>query len=197
MIEIPEHLGGHIHVTKVDVPVITDIKKTFNIKSVIDIGCGPGGMQDICNDLDISWYGLEGDPNVMQTNESGMLWDLTTGIPPITKNFDLAWSTEFLEHIEEKYIPNFLPIFQKAKYACCSGALPGTPGHHHVNCQPTEYWIAVFNSYGFDFDATYTNILRNISVQERIRKTDNFRKVESGKKQFFKTTGMFFVNRNI
>lgn len=195
MIETPDHLGGHVGVTKLDPPVLKDIQLKYNVKSLVDVGCGPGGMKTLCDELKIDWYGVEGDPNVMQTNKHGILWDLTTGEPPIERNFDLGWSTEFLEHIEEKYIPNFLPIFQKCKYVCCSGALPGTPGYHHVNCQPTEYWIEVFNSYGFDYDEDYTMHLRSISLQQRLRKADGFTKIEGRRKQFFSTTGMFFIKR--
>lgn len=195
MTDTPEYLGGHVGVTKLDPPVLNSIKDKYNIKSLVDVGCGPGGMKVLCDQLGIDWYGVEGDPTVMTTNKDGILWDLTTGIPPIDKEFDLGWSTEFLEHIEAEYIPNFLPIFQKCKYVCCSGALPNTPGHHHVNCQPTEYWIDIFDNYGFDYDEAYTEHLRSISMQQRLRKVDGFTKIEGRKKQFFKTTGMFFIKR--
>lgn len=195
MISIPDYLGGHVGVTKIDPPVLKDIQKKYNITSMVDVGCGPGGMKLLCDALGIDWFGIEGDSNVMETNAHGLLWDLTIGVPPIDKTFDLGWSTEFLEHIEEKYIPNFLPIFQKCKYVCCSGALPGTPGHHHVNCQPTHYWIEVFDSYGFYYDEDYTTLLRKISVQERIRAADGFKKTEGRRKQFFSNTGMFFIKK--
>jgi hypothetical protein len=191
-----DYLGGHVNVTKLDIPVFEQLVKDFSIDSMVDVGCGPGGMKTLADQHNVFWYGVEGDAEVMQTNEHGILWDLTKGVPPIQRNFTLGWSTEFLEHIYAEYIPNFLPIFQKCKIVCCSGALPGVPGHHHVNCQPTEYWVDVFDQYGFDYDVEYTDYLRSISVQQRLRQSDGFTKIESRRKQFFKNSGMFFVNRN-
>lgn len=190
-----DHLGGHVNVTKLDPPVFNDILQKYKIKSMVDVGCGPGGMKTLADKANVFWYGVEGDSSVMQTNQNGILWDLTKGKPPIDREFDLGWSTEFLEHIYEEYIPNFLPIFQKCKVVCCSGALPGVPGHHHVNCQPTEYWIDVFNDYGFDYDEEYTMHLRNISLQQRLRAADNYTKIEGRRKQFFRVSGMFFIRR--
>jgi len=115
----PDHLGGHCNVTKINQPVLIDIQEKYKVKSLIDIGCGPGGMKVLCDKLNIDWYGIDGDPEVMKTTDHSLLYDFTEGTPVIDREFDIAWSTEFLEHIEEKYIPNFLPLFQKAKIVCC------------------------------------------------------------------------------
>ena len=42
-------------------------------------------------------------------------------------------------------------LFSRCKYVVVTAAPPGQPGHHHVNCRPTEYWIDVFKKYGFEF----------------------------------------------
>ena len=200
----PDHLGGHCNVTKINRPVLNRLIEKYEVKSIIDIGCGPGGMKVLCDSLNVDWYGIDGDPEVMKTTDHSLLYDFTQGTPVIDREFDLAWSTEFLEHIEEKYIPNFLPLFQKAKIVCCSAGLPGWPGHNHVNCQPPEYWIDVFKDYGFEYDGEYTDYLKSISVPERVWNKDeeNVRGVrvtkgditrESERKNFFKLAGLFFT----
>ena len=200
----PDHLGGHCNVTKINQPVLIDIQEKYKVKSLIDIGCGPGGMKVLCDKLNIDWYGIDGDPEVMKTTDHSLLYDFTEGTPVIDREFDIAWSTEFLEHIEEKYIPNFLPLFQKAKIVCCSAGLPGWPGHNHVNCQPPQYWIDVFKDYGFEYDDEYTNHLKSISVPERVWNVDKNiggdRSVKRGditregeRKNFFKLAGLFFT----
>ena len=30
-------------------------------------------------------------------------------------------------------------------------AVPGQGGHHHVNCQPSEYWIERIEALGYSF----------------------------------------------
>ena len=188
----PDHLGGHCNVTKINEPVLSHIKEKYKVKSLLDIGCGPGGMKILCDNLDIDWYGIDGDPAVMKTTNYSLLYDFTQGTPVIEKEFDLAWSTEFLEHIEEKYIPNFLPLFQKAKYVCCSAGLPGWPGHNHVNCQPPQYWIDVFKDYGFEYDGEYTDYLKSISKPQRVWNKNKSITNETERKNFFRLAGLFF-----
>ncbi len=35
-------------------------------------------------------------------------------------------------------------------------AQPGQPGHHHVNCQPEEYWVERLREVGFASDERLT-----------------------------------------
>lgn len=173
--KINDHLGGHQNVTNVDEELLKLAKEMFGIKNMLDIGCGPGGMENICNNLDISWTGIDGDPNV--SKENIITHDFTTGPLRINQSFDLVWSVEFLEHVEEKYISNFMPLFTLGNVCIVTAALPNTPGKHHVNCKENKYWIDIFNQYGFDFDENTTIIFKNISTM---------------RKDFFKKSGMVF-----
>jgi hypothetical protein len=42
-------------------------------------------------------------------------------------------------------------------------AFPGQPGHHHVNCQPTEYWLARMKATGFSLDEWATEAARTVA----------------------------------
>jgi hypothetical protein len=97
----------------------------------------------------------------------------------LDRKFDLAYSTEFLEHVYEEFIPNFLPSIQKGKYAFCSAAPIGQGGHHHVNENSKEYWIQKFDEYGFTY-------LKEDS--DEISETHEYKLV--------KHNSMFFFNRN-
>ena len=44
---VKSHLGGHGNKTNVDQPVFDHIVDKFNIKRMVDIGCGPGGMREL------------------------------------------------------------------------------------------------------------------------------------------------------
>ena len=171
------HLGGHGFKTNTDKPVFDHIVDKFNIKSMVDIGCGIGGMQELAEEKNVKWYGIDGDNLVIETTENTLLHDFTLSSPNISMDFDLAWSVEFLEHVNEEYMDNYMQIFQKSTYICCTAAPPGTPGHHHVNCKDLNYWIDAFSQYGFTYDLEYTQKLHNISKMRT---------------KFFKKTGMFF-----
>jgi hypothetical protein len=44
---------------------------------------------------------------------------------------------------------------------------PGKPGHHHVNCQPKQYWIDIFNENGFDYAENLTVTSKEYSTMVR------------------------------
>lgn len=175
--KLPHHLGGHANKTHIDEGVLSYIKHKFNIKNMIDIGCGPGGMFDVANKLNILYTGIDGDFNIK--NENIIIHDFNTGSIDVD-NFDLGWSVEFLEHVEEKYIDNFMKVFEKCDIVVLTHALPNKGGHHHVNCQNSEYWKDVFKKYNLYYDEDETNIIRSKSNMKR---------------NFMKTTGMLFKRK--
>lgn len=166
---------------------MTFLVDEYNIKSFLDIGCGPGGMVQLAMWRGLDAMGIDGDWEVRKEPEAKVLiHDYTTGPAPLEQaslrtEFDLGWSVEFLEHVEEKYLDNYMQDFARCKYVVCTAAPPGYPGHHHVNCQPQEYWYKIFDKYGFDYDD---------AVTQRIRKQES-----TMHKPFMQTTGMFFRRR--
>jgi SAM-dependent methyltransferase len=176
----PPHLGGHLNITHLDEGALDYFIKNFGVKSFLDIGCGPGGMLKLAKEKGLSVLGIDGDPAVEQSGT--LLHDFTVGEVPINGDFDLAWSTEFLEHVDEKYQANYMAAFRHAKYVFVTAAPPGKNGHHHVNCRDREYWIAAFARYGFRFDTEATEVVKAASTMKR---------------EFVRNTGMFFVREKV
>lgn len=178
MIPLPPHLGGHLNKTHVDLGTITFLQKEFNIQTMVDVGCGIGGMVNLANQLGIKAIGIDGDFN--QANKPNLIiHDFISGKLSIEQHFDLGWSVEFVEHVEERFIPNFMDIFIKCQYVCLTHATRKGRGHHHVNCQKADYWIDKFKEYNFVFDSQVTNQIRSISTMKRL---------------FMKENGLFFRN---
>lgn len=163
------HLGGHLFKTHVDIGALEYLIEKFGIKSMIDIGCGPGGMLEIAKERGLTVTGIDGDPRVI--TDDMILWDYNKGPSPFSSEgcnpVDLAWSVEFLEHVEAKYLDNFMQDFNQATYAIVTHAPPGAPGHHHVNCRDASYWISVFNNYGFRYDPDVTAALKAVSTMTK------------------------------
>lgn len=180
------HLGGYY--TTIDLPsqcpkMWKYIIETLNIKSVLDVGCGMGyAMQEFmkyCDEvvgIDGSNYALENSP----VKEKIFQHDYTVGELETEDRYDLCWCCEFVEHVDEEYVDNFLSTFSFCKYVAMTHAIPGQGGHHHVNCQPKEYWIEKLKEYGFEYDDEFTNKLKEIS------------KTEGDYSPHFLTTGLFF-----
>jgi SAM-dependent methyltransferase len=162
MSKLPDHLGGHQNVTNVDTKILPYLVSKYSIKTMVDIGCGPGGMKNIAKTLDISWTGVDGD-FTLKDKENIIIHDFSIAELDLEQEFDLAWSSEFLEHVDEKYIDNYMPLFASAKIVVATAALPGTPGHHHVNCKDLDYWIKVFGRYDMIYDELETKNLKRIS----------------------------------
>lgn len=141
----------------------------FKIKSVLDVGCGEGhsllGFKSLGVERILGIEGLR--RNVDAAKKLGVpitLHDFSTG--PLDLNpkpeFDLCWSCEFVEHVREEFASNFVDAFTMARYVAITHAVPGQRGHHHVNCQKSDYWIDIMAKRGFTFlfDETTTSRAR-------------------------------------
>lgn len=163
---LPEHLGGHEGETHLDDGALSYLINTFNIKSMIDIGCGPGGMIELAMDKGLAAWGVDGDDKVERSDKvKGRIYihDYAKG-PYIPDWFHLGWSVEFVEHVDKPFMPNFLETFKKCKYVAMTHALPNQPGHHHVNCMPFPYWAGVMEAIGFELLLEETNKMREAST---------------------------------
>ena len=78
----------------------------------------------------------------------------------------MIWCCEFLEHVDEKFLPNVLETFKSADLLALTAALPGQDGHNHVNCQPLEYWIDALAGAGFRIDVESTKATRAMVSSE-------------------------------
>lgn len=186
---LERHLGGHFNFSHIDEGALKWSIEKYNVKTFLDIGCGPGAMVQLAEQYGLQATGIDGDYTLKRYNEERfIIHDYTKGVSPFRSIVDLCWSVEFVEHVEEKYIPHFLPDFAKAKHIIITYAPPGWPGHHHVNCKPQEYWVEQFSKYGLEFSEKDTDELRRIS-------TMNIDKPSP--KQFVKNRGMVFHNKNL
>lgn len=166
MTEIVEagHLGGYVRHGDPNTlyPALFKwFRDDLGVRSVIDVGCGDGAALDV-------FAGLFGVKNVLgvegvpQDHPRIICHDYTTGpyVPDaggsvfrvVRRQFDLCWSAEFVEHVCEGYVDNFLATFASARMVAMTHAIPGQAGYHHMNCQPDLYWIQKLDSIGYYLD---------------------------------------------
>jgi SAM-dependent methyltransferase len=166
------HLGGYVNESEIGDPATYHPNlwawavKLFGITSVIDIGCGEGHSTAYFRQLGCDVLGVEGyGPAVANSRAPGKViqHDYTSGPYIPARSFDMAWSCEFVEHVEEKHLPNFMVTFDKASIIFMTFAVPGQGGHHHVNEQPQEYWLDKFHKLGFSLDKDATECARIIA----------------------------------
>jgi 2-polyprenyl-3-methyl-5-hydroxy-6-metoxy-1,4-benzoquinol methylase len=162
------HLGrtGINNFSSIDIPVLEE----FCVgKRVLDIGCANGDVVKYLRQKNTEAYGVDGDINAIEIfsdpsiRDFLMCHDYTKGESNITKTIDVVISTDFCEHVEEKYIDNYMKDFLLGDIIILHTPPKGTPGHHHVNTQNSEYWILLFAQHGAKFDKRLTEQVRTVS----------------------------------
>ena len=144
-------------------------------QTMVDLGCGPGGQVKMANELGMQAVGIDGDHRV----NPDILHDFAAG--PIDlggRQFDLLWSVEFLEHVEERFAQNFVPVIQASRIVAITHAPPGKKRVHHVNCRFPPYWRGFMSAAGYIRDERLTALWRRRSSMRR---------------EFVKETGAVFV----
>jgi SAM-dependent methyltransferase len=163
----------------------------FGIKSVIDIGCGFGHSTQYFQNIVEKVVGIEGSESIIfESNNKHLIrhHDYATG-PLKTELFDMAWSCEFVEHVDEIFLDNFIQTFKCAKYVLMTYAYPGQGGHHHVNEQPESYWIDAMERNGFEY-------LKNETIESRKVALEDGRKYNSKyNDNHFSNRGLIFLNK--
>lgn len=166
MNENKSHLGGCYSIGDANT-IMPDVwgwlTVNYNIKSILDVGCGYGHSMVWFEKFMIDCIGIDGFEAAINNRVCSspiILHDYNTGNLNLSKQFDLGWSSEFLEHVDEKYLPFVFDTFLKCNHVCMTHAWPNQDGYHHVNCQSDEYWVETFVQNGFLFDTDNTKKLR-------------------------------------
>lgn len=159
----------------------------LKIRSMADIGCGEGHLTKYFIDKGIKAIGIDGSVKAINTlafDKSNFILHDYTKAPLIIPHTDLGISIEFVEHVDSKYIDNFIATFKCCNYIFFTHAFPNQYGYHHVNCQTSEYWIKLLQDSDFIFMEEYTKKLRALCTNTN----------EEG--FFLKQSGLFFKNEN-
>jgi SAM-dependent methyltransferase len=157
------HLGGYVRGGDPDTlypEMWAYLVEREGIRSVLDVGCGDGAALAAFKEIGVTgFFGIDGLP---QPDPMIGLHDFTTGPYPWISGteFDLVWSAEFVEHVEEAHVHAVMDALTKAPLVLMTHALPGQPGWHHVNCRESVYWIQGFRQYGFALDDELTAATR-------------------------------------
>lgn len=179
-----QHGGG----TNTDIESLKFAMNRWGVNTVLDIGCGTGGQVFEALKLGLDAYGVDGTKEIPNIKNFQQV-DYRANSSTFNINFDLGWSVEFVEHVEESCIPIFMKDFQKCKRVILTAAPPFWGGKNHVNEKSELYWINVFQNYGFGLDIKDSLSLRGASI------TLMNGEIRPPRQQFVKIRGLVFKNK--
>jgi len=139
----------------------------LGVRSMLDVGCGEGHAARFFRDAGCGVLGVDG--SLLARGESVLhgehrSHDFEDGPFVPDRTFDLAWSCEFVEHVEERFVHNFLATFAAShKYLLMTYARPNQKGWHHVNCRTERYWTEKLQRLGFDVAPDLTQTARKLA----------------------------------
>lgn len=136
------------------------LNRVIPFESLVDVGCGEGwyvywliGNRD--DPEEKNFFGIEGSTAAVQDTvipDFVGKHDLRKPFRSIRK-YDIAFSLEVAEHIEEEYAPVFVDtLCNLSDTVVMTAAPPGQGGLMHCNERPQEYWKELFFAAGFHPD---------------------------------------------
>lgn len=140
------------------------LMRSYNPNFVVDIGCATGLYLKPFMDRGIKVYGVE--PAYQDAIDAGLdipdscmsFRYFPTNAPMISEyDPDLTLCLEVLEHVSEDKADGFVEgLCSLSDVIVFSAGSPGQGGKGHINCQPKEYWMQLFEEYDFlvDLEAT-------------------------------------------
>lgn len=155
--------------------------KRFAIKSILDLGSGMGYAASYFSNLGVSVLAVEGLPyNVRHSVYPSIRIDLTK--LAVECHVDLVHCQEVVEHIDPAHLDNLLTSLTCGKFLIMTHAHPGQGGHHHVNEQPSEYWIQHLAERGLELLPEESKRVRALAKADEAI--------------FMQMSGLVFINRS-
>lgn len=187
--DTPVHLGGHLWHCHVDTGALSVLLESCGVESptqaaLVDVGCGTGGVVEAARRMGIHAYGIDGDPALPDRAKAWqnhpewfLLHDFTHPLADLPTDwqgfrscdesaFRIGWCVEFAEHVEERYIPNYVPVLVQCDVVILTAAT-SERGHHHVHLEPETYWRGVLAGHGCRLDPDLTEAVRRGSTMQR------------------------------
>jgi len=163
-----EKIGGATESTLVE-----SIMELYDIKTVVDIGCGAGRYTKQFIEAGVSCTGYDGNPLTPEMTD-GLCSVLDITEPVDIGKFDLVFCLEVAEHIPEEFTDVFLKNLYDASdwLLVISWATVGLEWEGHVNCRNNDYVIDKLASFGFTFDAEGTKYTKD-SVKQWLHIRDS------------------------
>lgn len=129
------------------VPLIVDL---FHPTRVLDVGCGEGWWAQAFAEHGVDAYGIDREEPPGRADEVMFVTADLTGSAWDVPSPDLVLCLEVAEHLPHPDGFNLIgKLCAMRAPIVFSAAVPGQPGHGHVNCRWPSYWSQLFHEHGY------------------------------------------------
>lgn len=140
----------------------------FDVRTVMDVGSGQGHTARWFSDQGCEVIAVEGLPeNVEKAVVPTIEHDLTKA--PHKHPVDLTVCIEVVEHIEAAFVDNLVDTLVNGRWVLMTHAVPGQRGWHHVNCQPTEYWVDQLAKKNYTLLGEHSKKIQQLAQQDQAK----------------------------
>lgn len=149
---------------------MSQIEFPFDIKTVLDVGCGRGAWLKQWQRNGKKIFGVDGayvnKDNLLIESDSFSHQDISKKFD-LGVRYDLVQCLEVAEHLQEKDADTLIDnLVKHGDVILFSAAIPGQGGEFHVNEQPLNYWVKKFNQYGYScFDYIRPQIINEKNIE--------------------------------
>lgn len=154
-----ENQGGSNYKEYVDWPFFKEraewIVKTFNPKSLFEIGCAKGFMIDYLVDLGVDAYGAEiSEYAYSKAKHKDRVFNIDFIDDELPKQYfdaDLVVSFDVLEHLPINKVDKAMKRLKRAKkhfHMITTTEYDFGGDHTHFSLHPKQWWIEKFDEYG-------------------------------------------------
>ena len=142
------------------------IKKNFEGKKIIDVGCGPGLYVEELRKLNLDAAGYDNDARISNKEHIKRVDMFDLDDPS-----DVIIFLEVAEHIDssknDEIVKTLVRNMKDNSTLVWSATHPGQSGEGHINCQTKEYWFDKLVEHGLVNDVKLQeNLLKYITQHE-------------------------------
>ena len=176
-IQVPVYAQGSCGITHVDHGMLGWLASEHHVRSLYDIGCGPGGQVRAARDMGLEAMGIDVDPT-MYRRPGVALADFCVA-PLQLQPADAVWSIETAEHIPPESVPAYIETLTSSARRVIVMTASQMQAELHVSVHRTEWWIEQVEAHaGWRYLPETPQIIASSSTMDR---------------EFLRETGMIFT----